>query len=393
MPKGGHHHLHLTAAAPIDFLIELTYDSRVSYNMRDNIFKVDKTAEDSGYISCNELRNFHATADEFDSMLKEKILLTKEEIKSQESECIWDIFQYKFLMTNDLYNYAPFFEKIVMKIFEICVAENIFICELRHIFGFVFDDDRQSLPVENELKIFHKCVQKMKAQHGLFDCKIIACGLKALGKDHCQKEIDDTHEAFTLEDYKYLVAGYDMVNEEDTTPPIEDFAQMIMDAQEKQEEEFPCFFHAGESDFSCNTNLYDALLLGTKRIGHGFNIALHPKLVEYVIREGICLEVCPISNFVLAYTLDLRNHPARALINQGLNISLNSDDPGFYGYSGVSLDYAFALLSWELGVADLKQLALNGINFSSLDAETKVAHLEKFEEDWNTFIKTFIAKN
>lgn len=82
MPKGGHHHLHLTAAAPIDFLIELTYDSRVSYNMRDNIFKVDKTAEDSGYISCNELRNFHATADEFDAMLKEKILLTKEELKS-----------------------------------------------------------------------------------------------------------------------------------------------------------------------------------------------------------------------------------------------------------------------------------------------------------------------
>lgn len=89
----------------------------------------------------------------------------------------------------------------------------------------------------------------------------------------------------------------------------------------------------------------------------------------------------------------MRNHPARALINQGLNISLNSDDPGFYGYSGCSLDFAYAFLAWELGVSDLKQLALNGINFSSLDEEAKLAHLEKFEEDWNTFIKTFIAKN
>jgi len=296
-------------------------------------------------------------------------------------------------MTNDLYNYAPFFEKIVMKVFEICVDENVFICELRHIFGFVFDDNRNSLSVRTELEIFDRSVQKMKSQYGLFDAKIIGCGLKALGKEHVQKEIDDTIEGFSIEELKYLVAGYDMVNEEDTTPPIEDFNKLITDAQEKEGGEFPCFFHAGESDSSCNTNLYDALLLGSKRIGHGFNLSLHPKLVDYVVRKGICLEVCPISNFILAYTLDLRTHPARYLINQGVNISMNADDPGFYGYSGVTLDYAFALLAWELTIADLKQLAINGIMFSSLDEETKEKHLDKFTEDWASFIKTFIAKN
>jgi len=145
-----------------------------------------------------------------------------------------------------------------------------------------------------------------------------------------------------------------MVNEEDTTPPISYFAELIMEAQEEDGGNFPCFFHAGESDTSENTNLYDALLLGSKRIGHGFNVALHPKLVDYVIQEGICLEVCPISNFILGYQIDLRNHPARFLINHGMNISINSDDPGFYGYSGVTLDFAFAFLSWELGIADLK---------------------------------------
>jgi len=134
-------------------------------------------------------------------------------------------------------------------------------------------------------------------------------------------------------------------------------------------------FHAGESHFSNNTNLFDALLLGSKWIGHGFNIALHPKLVEYAIQEEICLEVCPISNFILAYTLDLRCHPARFLINQGLQISINSDDPGFYSYSGVNLDYAYAFLAWELTVWDLKQLAINGIRFSSLNDEEKEAHL------------------
>lgn len=71
-----------------------------------------------------------SSADEFDNKIKQKILLNKEEIKSQESQTIWSLFQFKFLMTNDLYNYAPFFERIIMKVFNVCIEENIFICEL-----------------------------------------------------------------------------------------------------------------------------------------------------------------------------------------------------------------------------------------------------------------------
>lgn len=166
-----------------------------------------------------------------------------------------------------------------------------------------------------------------------------------------------------------------------------------MKAQEKQEGDFPCIFHAGESHFSNNTNLFDALLLGSKRIGHGFNIALHPKLVEYAIQEDVCLEVCPISNIILAYTLDLRCHPVRFLINQGLQISISSDDPGFYNYWGVTLDFTYVFLAWELTIRDLKQLGINGIRFSSLSEENKEKHLEKFYNDWDTFIQNFIAKN
>lgn len=144
---------------------------------------------------------------------------------------------------------------------------------------------------------------------------------------------------------------------------------------------------------SSNQNLFDALLLGSKRIGHGFNIALHPKLVEYAIQEDVCLEVCPISNFILAYTLDLRTHPVRYLLNQGLQITISADDPGFYNYYGVTPDYAYAFLAWELTVQDLKQLAMNGIKYSSLSEEDKEVHMAKFDKDWNTFIHNFIAKN
>ena len=233
----------------------------------------------------------------------------------------------------------------------------------------------------------------MQVNYPEFQCKIIVCGLKILGKDHVQKQIDDMIEGMGYEELKYLIAAYDMVNEEDTTPGIQEFAQLIMKAQENQEGDFPCIFHAGESHFSSNTNLFDALLLGSKRIGHGFNIALHPKLVEYAIQEDVCLEVCPISNLILAYTLDLRCHPARFLINQGLQISLNSDDPGFFNYWGVTLDFTYAFLAWELTIRDLKQLAINGIRFSSLSEELRENHLQRFYKDWDTLIQNFIAKN
>lgn len=174
-------------------------------------------------------------------------------------------------------------------------------------------------------------------------------------------------EGLSYPELKYLISAYDLVNEEDTTPAIQEFAPLIQKAQELRHGDFPVQFHAGESVSVKNTNLFDALLLGCKRIGHGFNIALHPKLVEYCIKEEVCLEVCPLSNFILAYTLDLRCHPVRFLINQGLQITISPDDPGFFNNWGVTLDLTYALLAWELTIRDLKQLSINGIRYSSLN--------------------------
>ena len=128
-------------------------------------------------------------------------------------------------MTNDLYNYAPFFERIIVRVFEICLKEHIYICELRHIVGFAFDDKRNSIEIDKELEIFDRSLKKIQKREPLFACKIIICGLKILGKDHVQKEIDDCRDGMANAAHSYLVAGYDMVNEEDTTPEIQEFAQ------------------------------------------------------------------------------------------------------------------------------------------------------------------------
>ena len=91
---------------------------------------------------------------------------------------------------------------------------------------------------------------------------------------------------------------------------------------------------------------------------------------------------------VLGYTLDLRQHPIRDLMFHGLQFSISSDDPTFFNYEGVNLDYTFATIAWELELRDLKKLSLNGIKYSSI-SDAKKAHLEKdvFPEKWREFIK------
>ena len=85
----------------------------------------------------------------------------------------------------------------------------------------------------------------------------------------------------SLEDKRLaeLIAGFDMVNEEDFTPEISEFAEIILDYQDEVKivdldvgQKMPTFFHAGETHNRDCKNLEDALCLNTKRIGHGFQL-------------------------------------------------------------------------------------------------------------------------
>ena len=89
----------------------------------------------------------------------------------------------------------------------------------------------------------------------------------------------------------------------------------------------PLYLHSGESNWAENENLYDAVLLGALRIGHGVALIKHPLLMEIVKKRGTAIEVCPTSNQILGYVPDLRNHPAASYINAGLPVVLSKTTP------------------------------------------------------------------
>ena len=312
MPKPAVHHLHLTAATPIRYLIKATYRDYVYYNQNLNILKVTKNKlEEEGFVKCNLLRQYWKSPADFDKYLEAKILLGPNQIDSKETHKIWMNFQYKFTLTMQLMNYYEFFEYFLSKILITFLEQHVVIIEFRHIFGCVIDDEGNPIGVKKECEMIERVVKTLQMQYPLLQVTIINCCLKFLGKPHCQAMLDATFEAQTYTD---MVVGFDMVCEEDECMAISECVPLILEAREKSPNGLNLWLHAGESLERTNNNVVDAVLLGTKRIGHGYNLIQHPELIETVKARDICLECCPCSNKVLGQVLDVRCHPVRTLM-------------------------------------------------------------------------------
>lgn len=71
--------------------------------------------------------------------------------------------------------------------------------------------------------------------------------------------------------------------------------------------------------------------LHAERIGHGVQIYKSKEMIDYVKAKNIALELCPISNHLTNAIPDLSKHPLKFLMNEGVKVSINSDDPGIFG--------------------------------------------------------------
>jgi hypothetical protein len=200
------------------------------------------------------------------------------------------------------------------------------------------------------------------------------------------------------ETLKTLVTGYDMIAEEDRNKKTDVYKNQFLATNQLEINfgdvngqvkiaEMNYYFHDGESNWHTNYNVVDAVMLGTKRIGHGFNIDMRPGVVAKAIRDNICLEICPISNQILQYTPDIRSHYANGLFRQGLPMTLSNDDPIMFGYNGLTYDFFAAAVSWNLSYKAIKRLAWSSIEYSTLNNTEKVAAKTQFATMFNTWIR------
>jgi len=115
------------------------------------------------------------------------------------------------------------------------------------------------------------------------------------------------------------------------------------------------------------------------RIEHGVRAVEDRALVERLVREKIGLDVCPISNLKLRVTPSMALHPIRQLFDAGVIVTINSDDPFFFGNS-LSEEYYAITEDLNFTRPELVQLAKNGFELALWDQSAKQKYLDELDE-------------
>jgi aminodeoxyfutalosine deaminase len=139
--------------------------------------------------------------------------------------------------------------------------------------------------------------------------------------------------------------------------------------------------HAGET--AGPESVWAALNIGAERIGHGLAIARDPELTEVLAHKQVPLEICVTSNVRTGVCADLREHPLKTLFDEGLMITLNTDDPAMFQ---TSLNKEYELAQSEFGFTEeqLREIARNSFEASFLPVDKKM----KFLQQIDLFVKT-----
>ncbi|MFJ6466293.1 adenosine deaminase [Streptomyces sp. NPDC091387] len=127
--------------------------------------------------------------------------------------------------------------------------------------------------------------------------------------------------------------------------------------------------HAGET--TGPQTVWDALTaLRAERIGHGTSSVRDPELLAHLAEHRIALEVCPTSNIATRAVADIEQHPVREMVEAGVLVTINSDDPPMFG-TDLNNEYGVAARLLGLDERGLAALAKNAVEASFLDPAGK----------------------
>ena len=238
--------------------------------------------------------------------------------------------------------------------FEKCAADHVVHTEM------FFDPQthtERGVAFEIVLNGLKRACDDAQAQWGI-SSHLIMCFLRHLSEESAFETLEQALP------YKEHIIGVGLDSSELGHPPSK-FERVFAKAREAG---FLVVAHAGEEGPA--EYVWEALdLLKVNRIDHGVRSEEDPKLMARLIQEKMPLTVCPLSNLKLCVVDDMQQHNIRRLLQQGVHVTVNSDDPSYFG--GYMNDNFIAIYeALDLTVSELKQLAINSFEASFIsDAE------------------------
>ncbi len=392
MPKGAVLHAHAIALGDLRWIVNTVtyradcymYMGEKNNHLLPGSIRLFEAPPEGPWESVRTLRQQEEDPKAFDQRLYESFVMTSKDLCLPD---VWEKFQGCFYYYSgvlaDTNVYKTFLKNALLQLIQEDTIQSI---------------ELQDAPQEPLILMYKELSEEIQKQYPFFSLKVICNGFRY--KDQ-QNVLEAAKETLRLrKQYPEIVSGFGLSGEEDKGHTILYYLDDLLEINRLAQREntpLPYYFHAGETNWPFNNSpdnshlifnneLYDVLLLNSKRVGHGLSLVKNPFLMKKFKQAQIAIETCPISNQILGYVKDLRNHPAVTYLNAGLAVTLNPDDPGIFGYKGVTADFWEACVAWELDLRALKQLALNSITYSSLDPDHKAALLKAWQHKWDTFI-------
>ena len=245
--------------------------------------------------------------------------------------------------------------------FEKCAADHVVHTEM--FFDPQTHTDR-GIAFETVIQGLQRACDDAKVKLGI-SSHLIMCFLRHLSEEAAFATLEQALP------YKDQIIGVGLDSSEVGHPPSK-FERVFAKARETG---FLIVAHAGEEGPA--EYVWEALdLLKVNRIDHGVRSEEDPRLMERLIAEKMPLTVCPLSNLKLCVVDDMQQHNIRRLLQKGLRVTVNSDDPSYFG--GYMNDNFVAIAeALALTDAELKQLAINSFEASFITDAVKQVWIDK----------------
>ncbi|MBU0577752.1 adenosine deaminase [Patescibacteria group bacterium] len=225
----------------------------------------------------------------------------------------------------------------------------------------------RGIKFETVINGIHRAVTDAKEEFGM-SAQLIMCFLRHLDEESAIKTFK---EALPYKD-KITAVGLD--SSEVGNPPSK-FQKVFEMARG---EGFLTVAHAGEEGPA--EYVWEALnLLKVSRIDHGNHCLDDEKLIAELAQLQMPLTVCPLSNLKLKVVEDLTEHPLKEMMQKGLLVTINSDDPAYFG-GYINENYLAITKALNLSKEDIVQLAKNSFKATFLEDSAKKEMIKKVEE-------------
>jgi len=284
-----------------------------------------------------------------------------EEIKkAYQFDCLQDFLDIYYQGANVLITERDFYD-LTYSYLQKCAEQNV-----RHT-EIMFDPQTHTdrgISFETVINGISQACEDAKEKLGVSSILIMSY-LRHLSEEDAFKTLQQSLP------YKELIKAVGLDSSEKGNPPSK-FTKVF---QASVDEGYIPLAHAGEE--GPPEYIWEAIdLLKIKRIDHGNNALLDPVLVKEIIKRDIALTLCPLSNTALRVVDQLTDHPLKKMMELGLKVTVNSDDPAYFG-GQINQNYIEIQKALNLTKKELYEIAKNSFEYALIDDNTKQRYLEE----------------